>query len=704
MPFWKNKILIAVIVSIISAVVIGGFAYSNAFKSWQINFADGLYKGENPSNQIVIVDVDQKTLDGLGEYTTWNRDDFAQVLNNINKYNPKAVAFDFFFRAAKDAKSDDDFKNALSQTKNPIIMFPGNPQTYDEKKGYYVNPQDQKATILPLSLFSDLQNISLCLGNVLKDADAVNRRMMPIIDDLGLNRYDENLAFAVARKVLGGEQLPKEPAANANEYDINLQDNGKVKIPLEDGQMLINFFSTPGQKTFSHVSFVDVYNENYDANQINPEALFKDKIVLIGPQANYFNDLYVTPVSVTDKMTGIELQANALQTILDQKFLRNLTFPEQAILILILALTAAFTFMFTKIRWSLLYLFGVPAAYSLSAKPLFDHGIILDLVHPYLTIAAVFIATYLYRYVTEFREKLQLQTSFGKYVNPALVKEIIEHPESLKLGGESRNLTIMFTDIAHSTTIEEKLSAENVVTILSEYFEAMSQVIMEEGGTVDKFEGDGIMALFGAPVAQTDHAVRATRAALNMRIKLAKLLEKWKTDPPLPGGQLKPQIDFRCGLSSGEAIVGNMGSSQRFDYTALGDVVNLASRLEGANKMFGTNIMIGEKTWEKIKDQFEGRELGLVQVIGKNEIIKVFEPWAPKGELPQDAFKLLQQYNEALKLYYSRKFSEALEKFEDLLKASPNDEPSKKYRQRCEVLRDFPPAANWNGAFEMGTK
>lgn len=706
MAFLKNKLAIGIIIAAISGVLFTFLAYSNALKGWQLFFSDALYHGDSPSNQVVVVAIDQQTLDqenGLGEYSNWNRSYFAKVLKNINKYEPKVVVFDFFFRAEKDEEGDNALKEVLSESKNPIIGYIGNPESYDQNKGYFINPSDKKPVYLPLPLFSDLKNVQLAVMNALKDEDGVNRKLMPIIFDEALNRYDENLAFAAARKAMEGEPLPTQPKIAGNEYEMVLK-NKKLNIPLENGQMLINFFSTPDKKLYKLVPFIDVYNEDYSQSGSNPSDLFKDKIVLVGPWANYFNDLYLTPVSDTVKMPGIELQANALQTILEQKFLRNLTFPEKAAIIILLALTAAFTFMFTKIRYSLIYLIGVPLAYTLAAQPAFNAGVILDLVHPYLTVVTVFMAVYLYRYVTEFREKMALQGAFAKYVNPALAKQIAEHPETLKLGGESRDITVMFTDIAHSTTIEENLKPQSVVALLSEYFEAMSKVIMEEGGTVDKFEGDGIMALFGAPVAQPDHAVRAARAALKMRVRLAQLLEKWKTDPPLPGGEPKPQIDFRCGLSSGEAIVGNMGSTERFDYTALGDVVNLGSRLEGANKKYETHIMVSEQTRDLIKDQFETRELDTIKVMGKTKPIRVYELVAPKDELPPEALNLLKEYAEGMELYHARKFAEGLAKFDAILKSYPGDGPSKAYRQRCEVLRDFPPKPDWDGVFEMGSK
>lgn len=708
MQLFKNKTLIACVLAVLVGVMMIILAAGNVFKSWQLFFADALYDGNNPSNQIVMVYVDQKTInpDGLGEYSNWNRSNFAQVLNNINKYEPKVVAFDFFFRAAKDETTDEAFADALKKTKSPVIMYPGNPQTFEKSKGYFVNPKDEKETILPLKLFMDIDGITVSIANALKDSDAVNRKIMPIIFDEKLQRYDENLAFAIARKVLDAESLPSSPLFEKSEYTIKKTDGKNTKIPLEDGQMLINFSSNANEYSVNWISFFDVYKENYSNIKNNPQGFFKDKIVIIAPQANYFNDLYATPSAKINKMPGAELQANALQTILDQKFLRNLTLTEKSLLIVVLALAATFIFMFTKIRWSLIALAGVIAGYSIAAKPLFHAGIILDLVHPYLTVVITFVAVYMYRYLTEFKQKNALQSAFGKYVNPTLARQIAEHPESLKLGGEKREVTVLFTDIVHFTTISEKLKPESLVALLNEYFEAMSSVIMAEGGTVDKFEGDAIMAFFGAPIAQPDHALRAARAAINMRIKLNELLASWKSpgQSTLPGGEPKPPIDFRCGLSSGEVIVGNIGSSSRFNYTVMGDIVNLGSRLEGANKKYTTHIMMSEKTHTAIRDQFETRELDVIQVVGKTEPIKIFELLAPKGQLPAEAITLLQQYGEAMALYHNRQFADALAKFTEILKSYPGDGPTQLYRQRCEVLRDFPPKEDWNGVFEMGSK
>ncbi|MFO0780955.1 MAG: adenylate/guanylate cyclase domain-containing protein [Candidatus Gracilibacteria bacterium] len=405
-------------------------------------------------------------------------------------------------------------------------------------------------------------------------------------------------------------------------------------------------------------------------------------------------------------MPGAELlQANAWEPSWS-KFLKPHTYLEKSLLIVVLALAAAFIFMFTKIRWSLIHSGDADAGTQLPQNRFSMPGA-PGSCPPYLTVVITFVAVYMYRYLTEFKQKNALQSAFGKYVNPTLARQIAKTwNRQLKLGGEKREVTVLFTDICHFTTISEKLKPESLVALLNEYFEAMSAVIMAEGGTVDKFEGDAIMAFFGAPVGQPDHALRAARAAINMRIKLNELLASWKSpgQSTLPGGEPKPSIDFRCGLSSGEVIVGNIGSSSRFNYTVMGDIVNLGSRLEGANKKYTTHIMMSEKTHTAIRDQFETRELDVIQVVGKTEPIKIFELLAPKGQLPAEAITLLQQYGEAMALYHNRQFADALAKFSEILKSYPGDGPTQLYRQRCEVLRDFPPKEDWNGVFEMGSK
>ncbi len=332
---------------------------------------------------------------------------------------------------------------------------------------------------------------------------------------------------------------------------------------------------------------------------------------------------------------------------------------------------------------------------------MFGHGVIVDMVGPYVVLVVDFIVSYLYRYFAEFKDKSLLKGAFSKYVNAEVVDEILRNPALVKLGGEKRVVSVLFTDIAHFTSISEGLCPESLIALLNEYFSVMAKVVMDVGGTVDKFEGDALMAFFGAPVEQGDHARRACLAGLRMRVAMDELNEKWrKNGEKLPCGEEKPFIDFRCGINSGEAIVGNMGSLDKFNYTAIGDSVNLASRLEGINKVYGTNLIISEYTYELVKEFFVVRELDKIRVVGKSEPTLIFELLGEKNVGVSDEAKmLLSEYNEGIGLYKERRFGEALEKFRKIVERFPYDGPSKLYVQRCEIFKDFPPKDDWDGVF-----
>lgn len=678
----KQKIIFGGLISLGICLIFGLLVFLNALNIWQTNLSDLLYLTNNhPVNRdIVLVTVDDEALDsniGLGDYRTWERDVYAQVLSNINKYQPAVVGFDVFFRVPKDSVYDQQFVDSLKVTSKPVLVF--QQQITNEEK------ENIKNAILPFDKLLSIPQLEIGFGfNTLNDE---------VFRIYSSDVFDTNL----------GKNFSGFGVVIANAY--NRLKNVTTQVP--ENSFRFPFYTNPGiindiQKSYPEVSFLEVYNDEYSA--FNPEY-FKDKIVLIGGFADSFRDAFFTPLSKTYKMYGVEIHANAIQAILENRFLREMSFAEKLLLIVVLAVLSTFLFLYTKVRWSILYLVAVPVVYSLLAPWAFNNlNLIFDMVHPYLVVVMSFAVVYIYRYITEFKEKLALKGAFSKYVNPELVKQITEHPENLHLGGEKRAVTVLFTDIAHFTTISEGLTPESLVALLNEYFDAMSEVILAQGGTLDKFEGDAIMAFFGAPIAYNDHALRAARAAVGMRFKLNELLQKWKNDPPLPGGEKKPAIDFRCGLSSGDVIVGNVGSKERFEYTVMGDIVNLGSRLEGANKKYSTNIMISEATYELIKNSFECRELDIIRVVGKTKPIRVYEVLSTKGQLPAEAMSLLQSYNEGMSLYHARKYAEGLEKFKQLLQKFPQDGPSKVYLQRCEVLRDFPKPADWDEVFEMGSK
>jgi adenylate cyclase len=258
-------------------------------------------------------------------------------------------------------------------------------------------------------------------------------------------------------------------------------------------------------------------------------------------------------------------------------------------------------------------------------------------------------------------------------------------------------VTVFFSDIAGFTSISEKLQPEALVTLLNQYLSEMSDIVLNNRGTVDKFIGDAVMAIFGAPVDYPDHAASACVSALKMQERLLELNKKWSTDG-------FPPVNCRVGLNTGDVLVGNMGSSRRMDYTVMGDEVNLASRLEGANKAYGTRLMISEATYLDAKDVVEARELDLLAVVGKQKPVRVYQLLAQKGALSPEMAKLLSFYAQALSIYRQARFADALEAFQKCLAIIPDDSVTKVYIERCRTYIENPPPADWDGVWRLTKK
>ena len=273
----------------------------------------------------------------------------------------------------------------------------------------------------------------------------------------------------------------------------------------------------------------------------------------------------------------------------------------------------------------------------------------------------------------------------------------MEHPDMLRLGGERKVLTAFFSDAAGFTTISEKLKPEELVELLNEYLTEMTDIILKYDGTVDKYEGDAIIAFFGAPISIDDQALKACRTAIEMQKKLKILREKWRSEN-------KPELFVRIGLNTGPMVVGNMGSRTRMDYTIMGDAVNLASRLEGINKNYNTFIMISEETFRSAQDAIVARELDIIRVKGKSEPVKVYELIDTKEEADSQQLKILEIFQTGLEKYREKKWKEALDYFNQVLMLDKNDGPSLVYIQRCEEFIQDPPRDDWDGIFDHMTK
>jgi adenylate cyclase len=300
-------------------------------------------------------------------------------------------------------------------------------------------------------------------------------------------------------------------------------------------------------------------------------------------------------------------------------------------------------------------------------------------------------------YVTEGRQRRQLRAVFDKYMSAEVVDEVMRHPEQVKLGGDRKELTVFFSDVAGFTTISEQLSPEELVTLLNKYLSAMTKIIRVHRGNVNKYLGDGIMAIFGAPLGDPNHASLACYAALESQETLARLRQEWKAEG-------YPEIVARIGINSGPLVVGNMGSEERLEYTVMGDSVNLASRLEGANKFYDTLILLGPRTYELAKADIEARPVDLLRVKGKKEPVQVYELLARKGRLDQARDQVVRTFLEGLEAYKGREFSTAKARFEEALQLDPTDGPSKVYRERAISYLSTPPPLDWDGVYELKSK
>ncbi len=299
--------------------------------------------------------------------------------------------------------------------------------------------------------------------------------------------------------------------------------------------------------------------------------------------------------------------------------------------------------------------------------------------------------------VDGLKERDFIKNTFERYVSPAVATEIIKNPDMLRLGGERKLLTIFFTDIGNFTNLSEILSPEEVVKHLNKYFEGMSGAILECQGTIDKFQGDSILAFWGAPIDQENHALFACQAAIQCREFLYKLEEEW-----IAGGL--PPRTYRFGINTGEVVVGNVGSAARFEYTIIGDDVNLASRLEGANKHYGTQIMISEATYSFVKDTLIAREMDIIRVVGITKPIKVYELVDEKEKVGKEKALIIKHFETGIYAYRSCQWEEAISSFEHVLQLSPDDKPAKVYIQRCHEYQQAAPAKDWDGVYTLSSK
>lgn len=669
------------------------------------------------TSKVVIVAITEQSFEALPDRFPFPTRYYARLVKNLFDAGAKVVGIDIIFDEPSKLPGDDSAFAAALKRHRPVVLA-GHSEIDVSQRFKILKSVDFYHNIFAKD--DSLVGI-VFVGN---DLDGVYRRYMPFNEfQIGQDTIKTvpSFGFAILSGYLG---LGNSVAVNHNSY-FQL---GNITIPkFDETSMLINYPGPEGSfPTYDIYQVLDdssftTRDEKDNGIQINDyydlrdRGVFRNRVVLVGAEYPESNDLKPIPFSAAKNVQGsnldygVEIHAAAVETLLDEDFLRHsgpwTDLLEMFIGALLIALTP---FAFKSAQHSRIFLVifipllvtGVVVAGSYEAALVFfvKKRIVLNVIYPILSYSFSYVASVVYQYMSERRQKTAIKSLFSRYVDPSVVNQLVNNPELVKLGGERKTLSVLFSDIANFTTVSEKLTPDDLVAHLNEYLTAMTGLVFKHGGTLDKYIGDAIIAFWGAPIELKDHAYRACQTAIEMTKRLDELHVKWKKED-------KPVLNFRIGINSGEMIVGNVGGNERFDYTVIGDSVNLASRLESANKMYRTRILLSEYTYELVRERVFARELDFIVVKGKTKPVKIFELLSDEIDgLHDEKKKLVDLYCVGITKYRSREWGMAAQLFERALSVDSSDFPSKMYLERSRVFEAEPPPDDWDGVYVMQTK
>ncbi len=732
-------IIIGVLISIL-VIFLGrfGFGFINVMENKILDYRFLLRGKTTPGGEVVIIAIDEKTLDELGRWP-FPRSYFADVVDNLNKMGVRALGFDMIFsepdiysgistvdyikrdgerRGFNDPKLlefydetrellDNDSRLAESLSGTPAVIL-----------GYFFHVKQKD--ILHMSevdIEKNIKSISTSRFRLIsydsEDAKRVTflRMIAPETNIPIISRAAKGFGYfnvfpdgdgtirwsplAVKCRDMLYPSFALELARvylNAPAPDIYISQDGVYKIVVGDieiptnakGELLINYRGPV--RTFPYYSFVDILKGRVDKEKIS------GRIAIVGTSAVGTYDLRVTPMG--SDFPGTEVNATILDNILHKRFISMPVWAQYLDFLVVLLFGVLLGMVIPRVSAWFGAIIGVflTAGWILFTQYMFaDRNIWIAVLPPLLTIAVGYTVLNLIRYITVERTGKQIKEAFQFYVPEAVVGEILKNPSMLTLGGDRKEITVLFSDIKGFTSLSEELSPEELVNILNEYLSAMTDVVFSHRGLLDKYIGDAIMAVYGAPLPQPDHPMRACMTAIDMMTELDRLMVKWKT-------MGRPSLAIRIGINTGYAAVGNMGSKKRFDYTVMGDAVNLASRLENLNKEYETTCLVTEYTYLRVAKEISFRELDLVRVRGKHTPEKIYEMIGRKGQDPQRE-AMAREFERALALVRSRHWDKALKLFEAILAKAPDDVPTQIYLARIEQALVEPLPADWDGVF-----
>ena len=643
------------------------------------HFGDGSLT--SPSEDVVIVFTDEQF---YAEYNAYplRRTDLSTIILRLKNMGASVVAVDMLLDFNSAYGEDPTLEAALTEAGNVLMVSQA-----EIKDGQYLGLNT------PIDRLKDVTNNGY--SNISPNS-AISESIVRLRIHADMVNLFDAWPFAVEAVSM---YLEEEPELENGVLSIG----SEVEVQLDQfDEMYIDYPLLPSVSgglaslhdvigiSASDLLFVD------DEEELEDLAFLIDgKIALIGEVAEVAHDQFETPVG---NIFGVEVIANSIATILRSGPLKAASLGLELLLgFLLLALFLCTRLIQAPLPRNSLSIAVMLLYVLLTFYTYISFGLVFSM--SYLLIASVFslLCINIRFYLAEMGQKTQIREMFGQYLSPKVVEDLVDDPSKIQLGGEEREMTAFFSDIQGFSAISERLTPTELVQLLNDYLTDMCDIIISSEGTVDKFEGDAIMAFWGAPTRQSDHAQRACFAAIDMNNRLIELRVKAVQEGITP-------LTVRMGVNTGQMVVGNMGSSQRMNYTIMGDAVNLASRLEGANKAYGSGMMISESTYRSCEEDIDVRELDRIMVVGKSEPVTVYQLLSRKNQTTGADADLVDQFSKGLEFYKAGDFRLAKSEFSSCLEIFADDGPALTYISRCQAFADNPPDADWDGVYRLTEK
>jgi len=638
----------------------------NSISQNSLSFIKKLAPVRPVNEEITIILIDDRSILGIPGLFQGDRDVYASAIRKLSANSPRVIALDVFFASQSEANPeiDQELIDAVKESGKVVLRS----FRRDDRRMTPPFPALARATIAAPTYFKQHRD------------EAIRSVSMAFTTETG--KSIPSFQAEVYRLFLGLD--PHLLSITPETMFCQLPD-GQINIPLVNSEFMLLNYDLPlhGFKTYS---FFDLINDRVPAEAIN------NKAIIIGAASSMTEEKFYTPISGNEYSPY--LNALTLRNLLNQNYLTPPLTGQGTTLATILLLLFTFGILNHLQPIAALILTIASALFLLGSSfiAMTLYATLIDVSGGILAVVSSLIFSIGHRYYLELSEKLRIKTAFQHYVTASVVNEILKNPAKLNLHGEERNLTIFFSDIEGFTALSEGMSPLAVVSLLNEYLTAMTEIIFKFDGLLDKYEGDAIMAVFGAPVDQKDHAIRACRCALENQKVLRQLRAKWKSEG-------KPEIKARIGINTGVVVVGNMGSTMRFDYTVIGDNVNLAARLETGNKLFGTEILVSQETASLAESAVISRFLARLKVVGKVNLVNVYEVLADRQDPDLETLKKAENakvvYEIAASELQNRNFTAAEKTLGEYLTTNPEDRQAKALHNKVKGFLIVPPPIGW---------